>query len=105
MTSLRYFPVGPVAEFPHGSMRCVSIEGTRLLIANVDGEFFAVDEQCPHEDASLCKGSLHAGLVRCPLHGSRFDIRSGKAMEEPADSDLNTYPVETRADILHVALP
>jgi 3-phenylpropionate/trans-cinnamate dioxygenase ferredoxin subunit len=79
---------------PPGQMLCVRLAGRRILIANVDGTFYAVDELCSHEDASLAKGCLQAGAkVKCPLHGSRFDLASGQPLEDPATEPLQTYPV------------
>jgi nitrite reductase/ring-hydroxylating ferredoxin subunit len=97
--------IGPANALPAGEMKCVMVNGRRLLLAHVDGQFYAVDERCPHEDASLSKGSLHGYLIGCPLHGSRFDVRSGRVLEEPADKDLETYPVEERDGMLFVSLP
>jgi 3-phenylpropionate/trans-cinnamate dioxygenase ferredoxin component len=89
-----YFVAGPADALQPGAMRCYVVNGRRLLVANIEGQYFAADELCPHEDASLCKGNLQGWLVRCPLHGSRFNLRTGQVMEEPAESDLRTYPVK-----------
>jgi len=75
-------------------MKCFRIGEKRLLIAYSEGQFFAVDEMCTHEDASLCTGSLKNHYVKCPLHGSRFDLNSGEALDDPADEPLRTYPIE-----------
>ncbi len=82
-----------VGEVAPGKMKCVQIEGRRILLANVDGTIYAADDMCTHEDASLSTGSLHGEYVKCPLHGSRFNLRTGQVMEEPAEEDLRTYPV------------
>ena len=66
---------------------------------------YAVDDMCSHEDASLSKGSLHADCVKCPLHGSRFKLATGEAMDEPADQAINTYKVRIDGDKILVALP
>lgn len=87
-----------------GSMQRVSLDGHHILIANVDGNYYAVDDTCSHEDASLSTGSLRGELVKCPLHGSRFSVRTGKAMEEPACDDLRTYAVRVEGDDILVAL-
>jgi 3-phenylpropionate/trans-cinnamate dioxygenase ferredoxin subunit len=76
-----------------GSMTRVDVAGRRILLANVDGQFYATDDTCTHEDASLATGALHGALVTCPLHGSRFDLRTGEPQEEPADEALQTYAV------------
>mgnify|MGYP001822771506 FL=1 len=77
----------------------------RILIALAEGTVYAVDDMCTHEDASLSKGSLHADCVKCPLHGSRFRLSSGEALDEPAEEALNTYPVKIEGDDIMVGLP
>ncbi|MDA0277035.1 MAG: non-heme iron oxygenase ferredoxin subunit [Proteobacteria bacterium] len=89
----QFVDVAETGMVPRGSMRCVEIAGRRVLLANVDGRYFAMDDTCTHEEASLSTGVLKGELVRCPLHGSRFNVCTGKALEEPAEVDLVTYPV------------
>lgn len=64
-----------------------------ILLCRVDKEVYAVHDICTHEDISLSLGVLCEYRLRCPLHGSEFDIRSGKVLDEPADTDLATFPV------------
>ena len=99
----QFYRVADLNELSGDPPQCIAVADKRLLIAQVAGRFYAADERCPHEDASLCKGSLHGTLVRCPLHGSRFDLATGKVQEEPADSDLRIYPTEVREGALYVA--
>jgi len=80
-------------ELPPGRMKRIDIGGRRILLANVEGRFYAADDTCTHEEASLSTGSLKGELVKCPLHGSRFNVRTGEALEEPAEENLKTYPV------------
>jgi len=89
----RFIKVAEVDGFPPGKMRCVGIEGRRILLANVDGYFYATDDTCTHEDASLSTGFLKGGWVKCPLHGSRFNVCTGEVVDEPADANLRTYAV------------
>ncbi len=81
-----------------GTMKCIEAEGMRLLLANVDGRYFAADQMCTHEDAPLCTGSLKGSLVKCPLHGSRFDLTDGRVLDDPAEENLKVYPVVVRDD-------
>lgn len=89
----RFVKVGKVEDLAPGKMMQVIVGEQRILLANVDGRYYATDDTCTHEDASLSAGSLRGALVKCPLHGSRFDVRTGRAMEEPAEEDLKTYAV------------
>jgi 3-phenylpropionate/trans-cinnamate dioxygenase ferredoxin subunit len=74
-------------------MKQINVAGRRLLLAYVDGNFYAIDDTCSHEDASLSRGSLKGELLKCPLHGSRFNVRTGEVMEDPAEENLRTYAV------------
>lgn len=83
-------------ELPPGRMTCVEVAGQRILVANVDGVFYATDDICTHEDASLSSGSLQGELVKCPLHGSRFSLRTGEPVEDPAEEPLRCYRVKVQ---------
>jgi 3-phenylpropionate/trans-cinnamate dioxygenase ferredoxin subunit len=89
-------------EIPPGKMVCVQVGGQRVLVANVDGIYYATDDTCTHEDASLSSGSLKGGMVKCPLHGSRFDLRTGQPMEDPAEEPLRCYPVRVEGGVVRV---
>ncbi len=99
--TVRFVKVAAAGDILPGKLGRARIEGHCILLANVDGEIFATDEICSHEDASLYNGALHGDCVECPLHGSRFNVRDGKPQEEPATEAIRTYPVRIEgADIL-----
>lgn len=87
-----------VSDLAPGSMMRVEAHNDRILIANVDGTIYAICDTCSHEDASLYMGALHGEHVRCPLHGSRFSVITGEALEEPADEPVAVYPVRIKGD-------
>ncbi len=101
----QYVEVSNVAQVPAGTMRRFDVGQRRILIANIDGRCYATDDRCTHEDASLSTGSLKGELVKCPLHGSRFNLRTGEALEDPAEENLRTYPVRQEGGRILVALP
>lgn len=80
-------------ELHCGETLRVEIDGHAVLLANVDGDIYAVDDLCTHEDSSLSLGCLKGELISCTLHGSRFNVRTGQPQEEPAERPLNCYPV------------
>lgn len=91
-------------EIPPGKMTRVDLAGRRILLANVDGRFYAAADRCTHEDASLSRGVLRGEWVKCPLHGSRFNLRTGEVVEEPAIDPLRVYPVRVDGAELWVDL-
>jgi len=93
-----------LSEIPVKEMRCVSLEDRNVLVAHTESGVFVADEMCTHEDARLCDGNLSGHLVKCPLHGSRFDLITGNVLDDPAEEDLVIYPTEVVNDIIYITL-
>ena len=94
-----------IDQVPQGAMRQVLFEQFSLLVANVAGEILIIDDLCPHEEASLSNGVLLGDKVRCPLHGSRFCLRTGQALEEPAEEPVSTYSCRVAGEWIEAQLP
>lgn len=78
-----------------GKMKRVDAgNGKRILVCRLEDGFYAVDDRCTHEDASLYLGCLHGDRVHCSLHGGEFNVRTGAPVTEPASIPLQTYPVK-----------
>jgi 3-phenylpropionate/trans-cinnamate dioxygenase ferredoxin subunit len=84
---------GRLDEIRPGTTRRVIVNGTPVLLANVGGTVYAVDDVCTHEDSSLSLGCLKGELVSCTLHGSRFSVITGEPQEKPATEALRTWAV------------
>lgn len=82
-----------IADLQPGVPLRVQHDGTGILLCLVEGVVHAVHDTCTHEDISLSLGVLCEHRLRCPLHGSQFDIRTGKVLDEPAEIDLRTFDV------------
>jgi len=104
MTTNSLTKVCLLADIPHNDMRCVSLSDRNVLVANTIEGVFVADEMCTHEDARLCDGNLSGTKVKCPLHGSRFDLTTGKVLDDPANVDLITYPVTIDNDVIYIAI-
>jgi len=100
-----FFVAARVGDVPPGGMKRVDIGARRILLANVGGRLYAVDDTCTHEDASLSSGALRGEWVKCPLHGSRFNVRTGEVVEEPASETLATYPVRIEGGEVWIGMP
>ena len=74
----RWVKVASLEEIKPGQGRTVVADRLRVALFNDGGEFFAIDDSCPHEGASLGAGTLHQGRVICPSHSWIFDVRSGQ---------------------------
>jgi biphenyl 2,3-dioxygenase ferredoxin subunit len=80
------------SDVPIGEAMAVELEDNYIAIYNVDGEYFATDDTCSHEEASLVDGFLEGDLIECPLHGSQFNVKTGEVLSPPAVMPLCTYP-------------
>jgi len=86
--------VGKMADFPSGKLQKVAVDGKEILVANVDGNYIAVDDSCTHAGASLSEGKIDGFTVTCGWHGAQFDCKSGKLAKFPAKiNDLQSYNV------------
>ena len=88
-----FVAVAGVDEIPAGGLKRVTVDGHAFLIANVDGDYYAVDDTCRHEDFSLSYGCIEGDRIKCSLHGSRFCLKTGVPQEEPAAEPIGTYRV------------
>ena len=82
----------------------VEIDGEYVCIAKSRGEVFALSDICSHADVNLSDGEVEKGTVECWLHGSRFDLRTGKPIGLPANRPVPTYPVKIDGDDILVSL-
>lgn len=78
-----FVEVGKVSEISDGKMKHVEVDGKEVLIANVDGKFYAISDRCGHMNALLSMGTLTGNTVTCPFHGAKYDVTSGKKYTEP----------------------
>jgi 3-phenylpropionate/trans-cinnamate dioxygenase ferredoxin subunit len=98
--------VAAVDDVPVGRMIRVDVGGLPVCLAHAsDGAFYAFDDRCPHEGASLSEGDLDGVIVECPLHSSVFDIRSGDVLGPPARDPLDRFPVRVADGFVHICGP
>ena len=93
--------VGATGDLQPGA--CISVElpgGDELAVYNVDGEFYATGNFCPHKGAPLSEGTLCGHVIECGLHGWQFDVRSGECLTVP--DRLRTYEVLVEAGLIKI---
>jgi nitrite reductase/ring-hydroxylating ferredoxin subunit len=79
-----YVEIAKTNEIANRQMKHVEVKGKEILIANIDGKFYALNDRCGHMNALLSMGNLaNDNILTCPFHGARFDIISGKKVKEP----------------------
>jgi 3-phenylpropionate/trans-cinnamate dioxygenase ferredoxin subunit len=100
-----FYKVAEKDELPNGERIFVEIGENYLVVFNIAGDFYAIEDLCSHDDGPLGDGDLSGHEVACPRHGARFDVRNGKALTFPAVEDIPAYPVRVVDDKIEVGLP
>jgi nitrite reductase (NADH) small subunit len=72
-----------VDELAPGATTVIEIDGREIALVNLDGEFHAIDNRCPHADGPLGEGFVQEGRIVCPLHYWEFDLRTGASLDDP----------------------
>ena len=94
----------PLAALPRGEARRVEADPPIAVFHTDDGEVFAIDDTCTHQDASLADGWLEGCVVECPLHASCFDLRTGQVSGPPAKRPVRTHRVVVLGGMVYVQL-
>jgi 3-phenylpropionate/trans-cinnamate dioxygenase ferredoxin subunit len=102
--ALEYVTFCTTDEIPPGSREVFDLEATSVLLMNVDGTYYAVENMCSHEEYDLYEGELDGCILECPQHGATFDIRSGEALTAPAYSPIRIFPVRVDGSFVQVGL-
>lgn len=101
-------------DITEGAMKRIEVEGNEILLARVEGQFYAADSRCPHMGGDLSQGKLQGTVVTCPRHSSRFDLKDGHVVRwlkgaglmaavgrvVKSPRPLRAYKVEVRDDSL-----
>src|SRR6266508_921256 len=98
------YAVCPLVELARGEARRVELDPPIAVFHTDDGELYAIDDTCTHQDASLADGWLEGCEVECPLHASRFDLRTGAVDEPPAKLPVRTHEVVIVDGLINVVL-
>jgi nitrite reductase (NADH) small subunit len=96
--------VAGVDEIAQGQGRVIDVAGRTLALFNVDGTFYAIDNSCPHRGGPLGEGDVEDGIVLCPWHAWRWDVRTGRNANNPAVT-VACYPVSVESGGVFVEVP
>jgi len=88
--------VAAAGDCPPGRLLGVAAGTERIVLANVEGDFYALLDRCSHQDYPLSDGELDGTRIECIYHGAKFDVCTGRAMQLPAIRPVKTFPVEVR---------
>jgi 3-phenylpropionate/trans-cinnamate dioxygenase ferredoxin subunit len=89
----KWIEVFPASDLKPGRHTLVDIAGVELLLVNIDGEIFAIENVCSHDGGELSNGKINGNEITCPRHFARFNLKTGAVLCPPAFEDINTYAV------------
>jgi nitrite reductase/ring-hydroxylating ferredoxin subunit len=99
-----FHKIAGVNEVAAGEVRQYRIEDRPVALCNVDGEFHAFEDICTHQFAYLSEGEFAGRELKCPLHGAKFDVTTGKALSLPAVKAVPKHEVKVEDGNVYVAL-
>ncbi len=94
--------VAKTSDFLPGTWHAVDTDRVSLLVFNIDGKFYAIENLCTHDGGDLAGGWLEGEDIVCPRHGARFCVKTGAVTRAPAYEDLTTYPVRVEGEMVQV---
>ncbi|MBB4791150.1 3-phenylpropionate/trans-cinnamate dioxygenase ferredoxin subunit [Streptomyces nodosus] len=93
-----------LSELAEGTPKRVELDGTPISVVKTEGEVFAIYDICSHANVSLSEGEVEDCQIECWLHGSSFDLRTGKPSGLPATRPVPVYPVKIEGDDVLVSV-
>ena len=94
--------VGSEEELKEGDVKIVEADGVMVAVYNLEGEFIAIEDICPHDGSEIASGCVKNGILECPHHGATFDLRSGDVLTPPAYDPLEMMQVRVENGIVEV---
>jgi 3-phenylpropionate/trans-cinnamate dioxygenase ferredoxin subunit len=102
---MSFVRVCAIGDVPKGETAAVTVDGTPVALVHADDDnIYAVHDECSHASIPLSEGEVDGCTLECWLHGSRFDLRTGKPTGLPATEPVPVYPVEIRDGDVYVSL-
>ena len=106
-----YVKIAAISDVLPGEKKKFTLNNKTVLLANVDGAFYALDNKCPHLGGSLSDGEMEGGTLACPRHGAKFDVRTGKSVGNAKLAfismkvgDATSFPVKVEGNDVLVEL-
>lgn len=101
---MREIDVAALTAVPEGEARGFEMEGKEIVLCNVEGEIYALQGMCTHEDLPLDGGEVEDGILTCEWHGAEFDVCTGTAQTLPATRGLRTYETRVKDGRIYVVV-
>ncbi|RMD94266.1 MAG: Rieske (2Fe-2S) protein [Calditrichaeota bacterium] len=100
----KFVKVAEVSQIKNGQNKVVYFYGREVVIFHVNGQFYAMDNRCPHQGGPLSEGEIENNVLVCPWHGARFDMTTGRGLPGPHKCDVRIYHVKIEDENIKIAM-
>ncbi len=104
MSDSNFIPLAKTSDVPENRVSCFEIEGHQLVLSQLNGEFYALQNKCSHAEQTFNTGRVRGHKLLCPLHGAIFDIRDGSVLGAPAFKAIRTYSLKVEGEDILICL-
>jgi len=95
----------PIASLRVGQQRCYAFDSRSVLVCRTESGFFAIENRCPHAEFPLFGGSIVQDIIRCPTHGAKFELKTGRPTTNLRLSPVKTYRLTVEGEFVALSLP
>ena len=100
-----FVTVARVGEIPPGGVKVLHVGDVAVAVFHLEDGYWAIEDVCTHDGGPVAEGCLADGVIECPRHGAKFDVRTGAVRQFPATSPVTTYPVRVAGDEIQLEWP
>ena len=108
---MKYVKVARTSEIAAGSKQKITLESQEILLTNIDGSYYAINNKCPHMGGSLYDGNLESDVIVCPRHGSAFNVKTGENVRDAKIlflkikvKDTQSFPVKVEGEDILIGI-
>lgn len=104
MKKRRHVTLAKNGELADGERKLIDLDGVRIALFNIDGQYYCIGDVCSHDDGPVAEGECDGFEIQCPRHGARFDLRDGRVLCFPAIRDIPSYPVSINGNLVQIEI-
>lgn len=101
---MAFVKIAKIGDIPPGATKAFEVGERVVVLCNVKGEYFALDDVCTHDEGSFGDGILDGCEIECPRHGARFDVRTGEVTSLPAIVPVDVFTVRVEGEDIEVEI-
>lgn len=94
--------VARLEQLPSGKHSVVEVDDTQIVVTNLDGQYYAIEDICTHDGGKLTGGTVEGDQIICPRHGARFCLRTGAALSAPAYEPTRSFPLRIENGVIQI---